>query len=462
MSVKWLIETALFSCISVPLQIKILPIPVVQIQTFPVQTIKILQSLFGKLGTSHSTLDAKKQSTRKQSHTSVNSKGNDVQDHIQVSDGTDKPFAPTVNNLQNDSKQEQTNFKQSKLQQDDISKQISDSQMLPSLIKKIKPIKTEQPSNVMGKSSNLQSTNALQLSRQANATGATLSHTISMRRKNFTGTQNKLPVRLGNVLSTANSPADNIQYSESASNKPLSTSAVKFMCGNMICAILRSPTSNTPKGANLPTHKKGPTLSLKPSHTSNLTDPTSSGFHPNSSATIHSPDTTKTKSAEPLLSSPAVGERLANGTLCCSLSQQTNNSTTSITPKKRGTTYRHLITTSKANIRIIPSTSNAKVYKKHTFSASKVKTSHNLFIALKRARTQDPSIKKGMAFTITEDRRRPIWIQQSDPLDMLPPKSDLPIPGKHTINTSNYFIYNDDGYKTGNMTAVIMLYTPLF
>ena len=44
-----------FSCISVPLQARVLPIPVMQVERSPVQTMKKPQTLFGKLRRSHTT-----------------------------------------------------------------------------------------------------------------------------------------------------------------------------------------------------------------------------------------------------------------------------------------------------------------------------------------------------------------------------------------------------------------------
>lgn len=383
-----------------------------QVETYPVQTMKILQSLLGKIGGSYTTSNAKMQPGT--NHLQSSAKNQDIQqviNNIQVSRGTSKPSETIINNLQNNGKEEKGKgyFNPIKPQQAETAKLVSDSKMLAN-VSETKDPKKERPGNAyfnpmeqMGPLlvGNL-STNSLQLSHQANGT---LLNTNSLQENNASESQSKLLVSLGDALPSTNSGLAKPALSGKVQT---STPAEKLICGNIICPftlVMDSKPKTSTAAVNIT--KNRPEKAAN-SPTSDAKALNTSGF-------------------------------LSNG----SLSQPKKNTTTSIilgqgmnTPHSTRSKPNLTLAARKAKIKMMPATPNARVYrlwKAFSESKAKLKASHNPFISFNRARNQDPAI--GETFNKIKDRQghqTTAWIQQGNvqpaPLMRHP---HFQIPNKH-------------------------------
>lgn len=123
----------IFSCISVPLQVHLFLIPVMQVETFPVQTMKALQILLGKLTRTHTTSNEIRQPGTSQLKSSPKNQGiQQVINGTQDSPGSSRPTRAIMNNLGNDGKEEKEKdyFNPITLHQAETAKLVSYSKML--------------------------------------------------------------------------------------------------------------------------------------------------------------------------------------------------------------------------------------------------------------------------------------------------------------------------------------------
>lgn len=90
-----------FSCISVPLQVRLLPISVMHVEAFPVRRMKKPQILFGKLRRSYTTSNEIQQlGTSQLNKSSRNNQGiHQVINDTDESLGTSTPAGAIINNL---------------------------------------------------------------------------------------------------------------------------------------------------------------------------------------------------------------------------------------------------------------------------------------------------------------------------------------------------------------------------
>lgn len=165
-----------FSCISVPLQVRLLPIPVMHVEAFPVRRMKKPQILFGKLRRSYTTSNEIQQlETSQLNKSSRNNQGiHQVINDTDESLGTSTPAGAIINNLRH---------KGITLQRAQTAILVSDSKMFAnaSETKHNKEGRPENIFNLIEQTSHLPvrnlSNNFLNLSLQANGTTATVSPT---------------------------------------------------------------------------------------------------------------------------------------------------------------------------------------------------------------------------------------------------------------------------------------------
>lgn len=412
-----------------PLKIQLLPIPVVQIQTFPAQSMKVLQSLFGTLKVSNNVQDGKEKPVRYPVQAPKNDLQNPLLNRTQFSNGTAKPVAP------NNSDYLQINSKQ--VQQVQEHGYFDHVKPLPTINTTMENLVSEEPSvsnkeeqsksNFLAEIENKQhyevdssSTGAfIQSNGHANATNSPLMQTELVKGNTMTGAQSKIAVNIN--LPTIEKIHDSMKTS--TSEPP--TLLVKCPLGNSSCSYPMSSTSKISTSASSLIQTTTESNDIASSLSHNTESSTTSNFHRNGSQFVHAADTTTINLA----------------------GQLTTNNKDFASPDRRQS--KKLLTVQrKMEIKTTPVTSLAKnEYVKQgslKLPISQLKKPYKpiRIRELMRARIQDQSINKIKAFTKKENlsgSQAPIWIQQgnipSDPLMLadLHAKHDSVFPAKPDV-----------------------------